>query len=211
MRVIRWLVVPVLLFALLGCGLVNGIQQIQQAVTQLPGALTGMPTALGALGTAAAGQASSANATPAAGGLGISLDSVKKMEQSGRYIFTDTTEGGQTVSTAVLTAVAKSDAPDIGDGFTARFIGDPANLSQILVTVPSSENAATAFEAIGLIGDVLSTAVPPDAKPTFIPWVTENYPLVSASGGQQQMTIGNLSFTMKKSGADVILEVDPAS
>ena len=53
MRILRWLILPVMLFALLGCGVANGIQQLQQAVTELPGALTAMPTEMGAMETAA--------------------------------------------------------------------------------------------------------------------------------------------------------------
>ena len=206
MRKLRWLVLPVFLFALLGCGLVNGLQQ---AITQLPGALTSMPTALEAMSTMAAGQTTADTPAPSAGRLNISLEDAKKVETSGRYSFTDATEGGRPVSTAVLTAVARNDAPALADVFSARFIGDPANLSQILVTVPRTEDPATAFEAIALIGDVLSTALPPDVHATFIPWVTQSYSTVSTSG-ERQTTINNLRFTMKLSGADVILEVDPA-
>jgi hypothetical protein len=204
MRTLRWLVLPVFLIAVLGCGLANGLQQ---AVTQLPNALTGMPTALEAMGTAAAGQMESASATPAAGRLNIALDSVKKVQQTGRYTFTDTTEGGQHLSTAVLINEGGSILPVIVKGFSARFIGDPANLSRILVTVPGTEDPATAYEEIGLINDLLEAALPRDVVPTFVPWLTQNFPPVS---GEQQTTIKNLRFTLKKSGADVILEVDPA-
>jgi hypothetical protein len=37
--------------------------------------------------------------------------------------------------------------------------------------------------------------------------MTQNFPPMS---GEQQTTIKNLRFTLKKSGADVTLEVDPA-
>ena len=45
----RLLAIPFVMFFILACGLTNGIQQIQSAVTQLPGVLTSMPTAMGAL------------------------------------------------------------------------------------------------------------------------------------------------------------------
>jgi len=207
MSKIRWLVIPVLFLSLLGCGLISGIQQ---AGSQLPAMLTSMPTALKAMGTMASGQVPAANATPAAGRLNISLDDAKKVQQSGRFSFTDTTEGGQPVSTAVLTTTGGSVSPAIVKGFSARFIGDPANLSQILVTVPRTEDPATAFEEIGIIDDVLQSSLPPDALSTFFPWVTQSYSVVAQSGEQQQTTIMNLQFTMKSSNADITLAVDPA-
>jgi hypothetical protein len=204
MRIARYLVIPVLLVAILGCGLTNSIQQ---AVTQLPAALTAMPTAMEAMSTMAVGQGPSANTAPSAGGLDIALDSVKKVQQTGRYSFTDSTEGGQPVSTAILTNEGGSIPPVIVKGFSARFIGDPANLSQILVTVPGTQDPATAYEELALIDNLLEAALPPDVQPIFVPWMTQNFPPMS---GAQQTTIKNLRFTLKKSGADVTLEVDPA-
>jgi len=206
MRIARYLVIPVFLVALLGCGLTNGIQQ---EVNQLPAALTSMPTAMEAMSTMAAGQLPAANAAPSAGGLNIALDSVKKVQQSGRFSFTDTTENGQPVSTAVLTTLTKNEAPGVGDKFSARFIGNPADLSQILVTVPTTQDPATAFSEIGLIGDVLSSGLSTDVKTTFIPWLTQSYTAL-APGGEKQTTIQNLQFTLKESQTEITLEVDPA-
>jgi hypothetical protein len=204
MRIARYLVMPVFLVAILGCGLTNSLQQ---AVTQLPAALTSMPTAMEAMSTMAAGPGPAANATPSAGGLNISLDDVKKIQMTGRFSFTDTTENGQPVSTAVLTTLTKNEAPGVGDKFSARFIGDPANLSQILFTVPSTQDPATAYQELALIDNLLEAAIPTDVQPIIVPWLTQNFPPVS---GEQQTTVKNLRFTLKKSGADVTLEVDPA-
>jgi hypothetical protein len=209
MRIARYLVIPVLLVAILGCGLGSGLQQLQQAVTQMPNALNSMPTAMEAMSTMAAGPGPAANATPSAGGLNISLDDVKKIETSGRYSFTDTAENGQPVSTAVLTDLTKSEAPGVGDKFSARFIGNPANLNQILVTVPATQDPATAFEEIGLIGDVLSSGLSTDTKSSFTLWLTQSYTAL-APGSEKQTTIQNLQFTLKESQTEITLEVDPA-
>ncbi len=206
MHSLRWLLLPVLLFSLLGCGLISGVQQ---AANQLPAALSAMPTMMGAVGTMSAGQPPAGNPASSAGGLGISLDDIKKIQSSGHYSFSDTTENGQPVSTAVLTAVARNDAPGVGDGFSARFIGSPANLSQIVVTAPATQDAATAFAEIGLFGDVLSTGLPMDVRPTFIPWLTQSYTSASV-GKDQQTTIQNLKFTLKETKTEVTLQVDPA-
>ncbi len=57
MHKIRWLVFPVLLIFLLGCGLLSGVQNIQKTVsTQLPEILTSAPTAQGMIETIAAQQ-----------------------------------------------------------------------------------------------------------------------------------------------------------
>jgi hypothetical protein len=208
MRLARFLVIPVFLFALLGCGLANGIQQIKQAVTQLPGALTGMPTMMGVMSTMAAGQAGSGTPVPAT--LGISLDTVKSLQVPGRFSYTDSTEGGQPVTTAVLTPAAATSFPGVAEGFSARFIGDPANLSQILITVPNTKDPATAFMTIGLIDAIFTGLLSPTASSTLLPWVTQTYAQVVSSGSQQQTTIQNLQFTMKSSNSSILLEVDPA-
>jgi len=208
MRNLRWLVLPVVLFSLLACGLGGSLQQLQQAVTQMPAMLTSLPTMMNAISTMPAGGIPAPNATPSTGGLNITLDTVKKAQLTGRYSFTDSTEGGQPVSTAVLTNEGGSIPPAILKGFSARFTGDPANLSQILVTVPATQDPATAYEELALIDNLLEAALPPDVQPTFVPWLTQNFPPVA---GEQQTTVKNLHFTLKETGADVILEVDPAS
>jgi hypothetical protein len=160
------------------------------------------------MGTMSAGQAGSG--TPVPRTLGFSLDTVKSMQDPGRFSYTDSTEAGQAVTTAVLTPSAAASFPGVAEGFSARFIGDPANLSQVVITAPRTQDPATAFSEIGLIDAVFSGLLSSDASSTFLPWVTQTYSEVASSGNQQQTTIQNLQFTMKISNSSIILEVDPA-
>ena len=205
----RYLVIPLVMVFVLACGLSTGIQAIQQAATQLPGILTSAPTALGAIETSAAAQSSSACGTPTSGGLGIGLDNAKTVLQLTQQVtFTDGTVDGQPVSTATLTSTAASSFPDIASGFSAQFIGDPCNLSKILVTAPRTDQQ-TADQGIAIINILVSGFMPLDVQVPLLAWLSQNYSNLPVSG-QQQTTIGTMMFTLGRTQTEMTLEVVPA-
>ena len=208
MRPIRFLAIPLVMIFVLACGLANGIQGLS---TQLPGVLTSMPTALGALETVGAQQSSSnCPSTPAAGGLGISLDTGKTVLLfTSQFTFTDGTVNGQAASTVTLSESAASIFPAIANGFSAQFIGDPCNLSEIKVTVPRTDQQETADQGIGLINIVLAGFMPADVQLPLITWLSQQYASIQV-GDQQQTTIGNILFTMSRSQTEIVLDIIPA-
>jgi hypothetical protein len=211
MRPARFLAIPVIMFLLLACSLASGFQQIQQVVTEIPGVLTSAPTALGAIETAAAGQTSSSCGTTTPGGLGVSLDIIKNVLQFTQQVsFTDGTYNGQPESTATLASVGASTFPTIASGFSAQFIGDPCNLSEILVTIPRTDQQATIDEGIGIMNVIFAAFLPPDVSLQFLSWISQNYSKVPA-GGQEQTTIGKMQFTLKRSQDNIMtLDLIPA-
>jgi hypothetical protein len=205
----RYFVIPLVMVFLMACGLSNGIQQIQQAATQLPGILTSAPTALGAIETSVA-QSSSACGTSTSGGLGIGLANAKTvLELTQQVTFTEGIVEGQPVSTATLTSTAASAFPAIATGFSAQFIGDPCNLTRILVTAPRTDQQDTADQGMGIINVLISGFMPLDVQLPLLTWLTQNYADVPV-GGQQQTTIGTMQFTLQRTQTEMTLEVVPA-
>ena len=211
MRHIRLLVIPIIMFFILACGLSNGIQQIQQAATQLPGILTSMPTTVGGIETVAAVQSSSNCGTSTPGGLGITLDKVKSVLQLTQQVtFTEGTANGQPVSTATLTSTGASAFPAVSNGFSAQFIGDPCNLSEILVTAPRTDQQDTVDQGIAVLNLLFASFMPPEVDLSLLTWLTENYSNVPVSG-QQQTTISTMKFTLQRSQANIMtLDIVPA-
>jgi hypothetical protein len=205
----RYFVIPLVMVFLMACGLSTGIQQIQQAATQLPGILTSAPTTLGAIATSAA-LSSSACGTSTSGGLGIALDNAKMvLELTQQVTFTEGTVDGQPASTATLTSTAASAFPAIATGFSAQFIGDPCNLSRILVTAPRTDQQDTADQGMGIINVLISGFMPLDVQLPLLTWLTQNYADIPV-GGQQQTTIGTMQFTLQRTQTEMTLEVVPA-
>ena len=211
MRTMRWLVIPLLLFFMLGCGLFSGIQNIQNvASTQLPSILTSEPTMQGMIETAAAEQISSNCGTPTAGGLGIALDRAKKVLQTtGQFTFTDSTVDGQPASTATLASTGASTFSAISNGFSAQFIGDPCNLTEILMKAPYTDQQETVDQGLAAATVLFSTLMPLDVQLPLLTWLSENYTNVPVSG-QQQTTIKNMQFTLQRNQNEMTLEVVPA-
>lgn len=209
MRPARFLIIPFVMIFVLACGLANGIQGI---ATQLPGVLTSMPTALGAIETVGAqGASSNCPSTPAAGGLGISLATGKAVLQfTNQFTFTDGTVNGQAASTVTLSADAAAAYPAIANGFSAQYIGDPCNLSEIKITVPRTDQQETVDQGIGLVNIVLAGFMPPQVQLSLVTWLTQEYASIQV-GGHQQTTIDNLLFTMTRSQTEIILDILPAS
>jgi methionine-rich copper-binding protein CopC len=196
----------------LACGLSNGIQQIQQAVTQLPDILTSAPTALGAIETMAASAMPPSNcpATPSAGGLGISVDTAKSfLQMSQQFAFADGTAEGKPALIATLTPAGATNFPDVAQGFSAQFIGDVCNLSRIMVTVPRSDQQTTVDQGNQVLNLVLTGTLPLDVQLTFFNWLSQNYSTVEVAG-QQQTTIKNMQFTLQRNQTSMILDIVPA-
>ncbi len=219
MRRIRFFAIPVVMIFVLACGLSNGIQQ---AATQLPGLLTSAPTALGAMETVAAGQpavgsietavsgqpsSNCASTTPASGGLGISMDTVKAVLQvTGQFDLTDGSVNGQPASTVALTQSAAAAFPSVANGFSAQFIGDPCDIGKVIVTIPRSDQQATSDQGMGLITTLLAGVMPAGTQLPIITWLTQEYDSLPV-GGQQQNTFGNMQLTLQRTQTQMILEI----
>jgi hypothetical protein len=211
MHKIRWLVFPVLLIFLLGCGLLSGVQNIQKTVsTQLPEILTSAPTAQGVIETMAAQQSTNTcTGTPTTGGLGVSVETAKTvLQMTQEFTFTDGTANGKPAVIATLTTSGESAFPAIAQGFSAQFIGDVCNLSQISVTIPRTDQQDTVDQGTEVLNIVLAGTLPPDVQLTFLTWVTENYSSMTVSG-KAETTIKNMKFTLQRNQTSMLLDIAP--
>jgi len=208
MRRTRFFAIPLIMLFLLACGLTNGISGI---ATQLPGILTSVPTALGAVETLSSQQSSSnCPATPAASGLGISLDQVKTvLEATQQFVFTDGTVNGLPASTATLGPALTASFPDIAAGFSAQFIGDPCNIGELTISLPRNDQQTTVDQAVGLIDVLIVAFLPSGDQLAVINWMTQNYGTVPV-GGQSQTTAGSMQFTLTRSQTGMVLDIVPA-
>ena len=207
MRSIRFLAIPLVMFLMLGCGLVNGIQA---AATQLPSILTSMPTTVGAIQTLSAGQsASNCPATPSAGGLGVSVaDARVVLEASGQFVFADGTLHGQPVTTITLGAGLANTFPLMADGFSAVFSGDPCNVTQITVTIPRTDSQESINQGQGLIDVILAGFMPPQVQLSLLTWLAQQYPAMQV-GDQQQLTAEAMQFTLQRNQSAMVLDIVP--
>ena len=213
MHKIRWLVFPVLLIFLLGCGLLSGVQNIQKTVsTQLPEILTNAPTAQGMIETIAAQQSTNTNkctGTPTTGGLGVSVETAKTvLQMTQEFTFTDGTANGKPAVTATLTTSGASTFSAITQGFSAQFIGDVCNLSEITVTIPRTDQQDTVDQGTEVLNIVLAGTLPPDVQLAFLTWVTENYSSMTVSG-KAETTIKNMKFTLQRNQTSMLLDITP--
>ena len=212
MRNKRLLIISVtLLFTLAcSCGALSNIPNLKSiASTQLPGFLTSVPTTQGIIETAAAQQSSTCTGTPSAGGLGVALDRAKSVLQATQqFTFTDGTVDGLPASTATLSGGA-SDYSAIAKDFSAQFIGDPCNLSRILVKAPYTSDQATIDEGLAAANILLTAVIPLDVQLQLVSWLAQNYSSVPV-GGQQQTTIGKMQFTLSRTQTEMTLEIVPA-
>ena len=234
MREKRWLFIPFLMIFAMGCGLISGVQGLQNAATtalpavetaastalpavetaastEVPALLTSVPTDQGAIETLAAGQTGSSNcpSTPTAGGLGISIDTAKTVLQiTQQFAFADGSVGGQPAAIVTLTPSGASSFPAIAQGFTAQFIGDPCNLSRISISIPRTDQQATADQGTTVLNLVLTGTLPIDVQLAFLTWVSQNYPAVRVSG-QQQTTIKTFQFNLQRNRTSMVLDIVP--
>jgi hypothetical protein len=212
MRHTRLLLIPLIMLFVLACGLTNGIRQIQQAVTQLPEVLTSAPTAFGAIETlvATAMPSNECPAVPAAGGLGVSFVNTKALLQTTQqFTFTDGSVGGQAVSTATLASAAAGGFSAVSNGFSAQFIGDPCNLSEIKITIPRTDQQNSVDQGIQVVNLVLIGTLPVDVQFSFMSWLSQNYPSVAVAG-QVQTTLKSMQFTLQRDQTSMLLDILPA-
>ena len=203
----------VLLLAALACNAASGVRTAQ---TDIPAMLTEAPTALGPIETAAAGFTPPANATsapsagtPSAGGLGIKLDDVKTVMQiTQQFAFSDGTVDGKPAAIAKLTSTAAASFPTLATGFSAAFIGDSNNLTEIKVTLPRTEVQTTADEGIGLVSVMFAGILPADVQVDFLTWMSQNYSAVPV-GGSKETTVKNFKFTLSRTKTEMQLDVVP--
>jgi hypothetical protein len=220
----QWLVIPFIMIFAMGCGLISGVQGLQNAATtalpavetaastDIPAMLTAAPTEQGMIETMAAGQTGSNTCptTPTPGGLGISVNTAKTVLQiTQQFSFADGTADGQPAGIVTLTPAGASSFPAIAQGFTAQFIGDPCNLSRISITIPRTDQQNTADQGVSALNIVLTGTLPPDVQLAFLTWVAQDYPAVSVSG-QQQTTIKTFQFTLKRNQTSMVLDIVPA-
>ena len=213
-RKLGWLVAPFLLISIVACmcsglqGLTGMGSQLQSVASQLPAMLTSAPTEMGAMETLSA-QQSSASGTMTPGHLGISLNSFEAVLQSTQQLtFTQGTVNGQPATTATLTGSGASSFPALASGFSAVFIGDPNDLTEIRVTLPQTDQN-TATQAMGFLNVILAGFVPPDVTLTLIPWLSQNYNTLKP-GDKTQTTIKNYIFTLQRDTSTSTLIMDPA-
>jgi hypothetical protein len=233
MRKNRWLVIPFLMLFLMACGLISGVQGLQNVVstnlpavqtaastdlpaletaasTDLPALLTAVPTAQGFLETAAAKIPTGAcNGTPSTGGLGVSINTARTiLQMSQQFAIADGTADGQPAAIVTLTANGASNFPAIAQGFTTQFIGDPCNLSRITITIPRTDQQDSADQGTSVLNIVLTGTLPPDVQLSFLTWVAQNYANVPVSG-QQQTTIKTFQFTLLRNQTSMVLNILP--
>ncbi len=209
MRQSRLLIIPFLMLFVLACGLSNAVQQVE---TQLPNALTSAPTALGFVETAVASvvPTSSCTGTPSGSGLGLQMDVTRAvLEKTGQFTFTESTLNGQPLSTATLASAAAGAFSSISNGFSAQFIGDVCNLTEIKMVIPRTDQQNTVNEGIGVSTALFSGILPPEVTLGLLTWLAENYGNVQV-GSQQQTTFGKFQFTLQRDQANMTLDVLPA-
>ncbi len=204
------IVLSILLLATLACNLATGIQAAQ---TEVPAMMTSAPTVLGPVGTVAAQFTPPAgltdNATAVPGYLGISLKDVRTvMDPTQQFTFTNQQMGGRPAAVAGLSASAAKSMPGLAGNFSAAFIGDPANLSEIRVNVPYTNDKAAIQQGLTLMTVLFSGFLPPDVLLSFIPWITQNYETVQVET-PQVLTVKNMKFTLSRTQTVVQLDISP--
>jgi hypothetical protein len=189
------------------------------ASTEIPAMLTAAPTALVPLETAAAEitppvlatDIPGSSATATQGGLGIKLGDAKTiMQATQQFTFTDGTVDGKPAAIASLSASAATSLPGVGTDFSAAFIGDPANLSEIKITVPYVDNQSGVDASISMVTLLFASILPSDVLSSFLPWITENYSKVPV-GGSKEMTSKNMKFTLSRTQTEMLLDIVPAN
>ena len=127
---------------------------------------------------------------------------------SQQFTFADGTANGQPAVIASLTSAGASTFPAIAQGFSAQFIGNVCNLSQVLVTIPRTDQQDSSDQGVSVLNIVLTGTLPVDVQLAFLTWVAQNYPTVPVSG-QQQTTIKTFQFTLQRNQTSMVLDILP--
>lgn len=97
----------------------------------------------------------------------------------------------------------------VSEGFSARFIGDPCNLSRILINAPFTDNQDTIDQGLAAANILLTAIIPLEVQLPLVTWLATTYSNVPVSG-QQQTTIGTMQFTLSRTQNEMSLEILPA-
>ncbi len=203
------LIIPIILISILACTISANVPHIETVVQN---ALTNVPTLINPLQTAIATTPIPNNcpATPTGKGLGFSLANARSvMEASGQFTFTTMEVNGQAATVATLSDVSAKAFPAIAQGFSAVFIGDPCNLSEIKITIPRTEQDDTVTQAIALMTILFAGVAPAGMTLELMAWLTTDYSKIPV-GGQEQKTIDNVSFTLKRDASTMVMDILPA-
>ena len=199
-----------LLLTTLACNMATGIRAAQ---TEVPAMMTAAPTVLGPVGTAAAQFTPPAgltdNSTSTPGHLGIKLTDIRLvLDPTKQFTFTQQSVDGKSAAVAVLSSSAAKNMPGLAASFSAAFIGDPADLSEITIKVPYTEDKAAIQEGLTLVTALFTGILPPDVLLAFIPWITQNYATVQVDT-PQELTVKNMKFTLSRTTTVVQLDISP--
>jgi len=179
------------------------------AATALPAMETAAATDLPAMETAAASNPCAGTPT-ATGGLGISVNTTKTiLQMTQQFTFASGTANGQPAEIATLTSSGASSFSAVAQGFSAAFIGDQCNLSQITITIPRTDQQDSSDQGVSLLNIVLTGTLPVDVQLPFFTWVTQNYPTMAVSG-QQQTTVKTFQFNLQRNQTSMVLDITPA-
>ncbi len=208
MRKTTLLILAVLVLSMLACGLVSGVQQIQAAASQMPAMLTSAPTELGSMETTVAQYTPPASDTTPGAPVTLSLNNAELiLKASGQFDFQQGTVNGQSATIATLSTNGASSFTGM-QGFTAQFVGDPNNLSSIILTAPLvSQSDITS--AIAVDDVILVTVIPAEQQSALVTWLSQDVENMSVPG-QQQTTLQNLQFTAQATQSSFILRVQPS-
>jgi hypothetical protein len=142
--------------------------------------------------------------------LGVKLDDVKSMMQgTGQFEFSDGTVNNQPASIAKLASSAAANFPTLAAGFSAAFIGDPANLSEIKVTLPRSADNPGLEESVKVLTLMLAGILPSDVQSQFLTWMNQNFTDIP-EGGTKETTVGDFKFTFTRTSTAMVLDIVPA-
>jgi hypothetical protein len=145
--------------------------------------------------------------TSTTGGLGIGLSDIKTaMTGTGQFEFSDGDVNGQSASIAKLTSTAAASFPTLAAGFSAAFIGDPANLSEIKITLPRTGDNPALEENVKLVTLLLAGILPGNVQSQFLTWMNQNFTDVEV-GSMKETTIDNFKFTLSRTSTDMVLDV----
>lgn len=153
----------------------------------------------------------SSSGTATAGGLGIKLADIKTaMMGTSQFEFSDGNVNGQPASIAKLTNGAASAFPTLAAGFSTAFIGDPANLSEIKITLPRTGDNPSLEENVRLVTLLLSRILPANVQSQFMAWMNQNFSDLPV-GSSKDTTVENFKFTLSRTSTDMVLDVVPAA
>jgi hypothetical protein len=221
MRQVRiFATISLLLLVLSACGSPTPAQQIPTEVptmvaTEVPTVMLDTPTAVMPVETATTeamptveSTATTSGSIPVTGsGLGVKLDDVKSvMQATQQFEFSDGDVDGKPASIAKLTSTAASTFPTLATGFSAAFIGDPANLSEIKITLPRSADQPDVEESVKVITLIIAGILPANVQSQFTTWMNQNFSDIPVDSSKET-TIENFKFTVSRTATDMVLDV----